>query len=423
VADEHPATMMPKRKQGFTRLGSNTFILLMGNGMGAVLSFVLTILIGRGWGEAGLGYYGTVLAWIYPLSLLVEMGIGTYLTRQIAQQSQHTQAMLRKALHIRFLLGGIIMLLVMLVAFNTDDAIAYGVIISAPLLLINPLYSTFTAVMRGHEKMHPIAIMNVAMLGAQVFLTWFLSVQGYPLAWLLAVNTLTSLGQMLIALLWVRATYATQEHIPSAQMIRYDTMLKESFAFAIASVLAAIQSRGILLILQIHGGNIAVGLYVAAWRWLEAGRLLPMAFFDALYPRLSALVQNPIALRALFSKANQWLVLYALVFAGGMSVSAGMLITVAFGDSFSPAIDLLQILAWGMLPLVMRQVYTLYWYAWGAEKQANIATLLTILVQFSMGWFMIEVWQAQGAVYAFILGEILLAGYLISRRSRVAGVR
>jgi O-antigen/teichoic acid export membrane protein len=93
-------------------------------------------------------------------------------------------------------------------------------------------------------------------------------------------------------------------------------------------------------------------------------------------------------LRALFSKANQWLVLYALVFAGGMSVSAGMLITVAFGDSFSPAIDLLQILAWGMLPLVMRQVYTLYWYAWGAEKQANIATLLTILVQFSMGWFM-----------------------------------
>jgi O-antigen/teichoic acid export membrane protein len=291
VADEHPATMMPKRKQGFTRLGSNTFILLMGNGMGAVLSFVLTILIGRGWGEAGLGYYGTVLAWIYPLSLLVEMGIGTYLTRQIAQQSQHTQAMLRKALHIRFLLGGIIMLLVMLVAFNTDDAIAYGIIISAPLLLINPLYSTFTAVMRGHEKKHPIAIMNVAMLGAQVFLTWFLSVQGYPLAWLLAVNTLTSLGQMLIALLWVRATYATQEHIPSAQMIRYDTMLKESFAFAIASVLAAIQSRGILLILQIHGGNIAVGLYVAAWRWLEAGRLLPMAFFDALYPRLSALVQ------------------------------------------------------------------------------------------------------------------------------------
>lgn len=54
-------------------------VLSSGSIAANVLQFAFAILIARVLGQDGLGTYGTVLAWIFPLSLLVDYGIGTAL--------------------------------------------------------------------------------------------------------------------------------------------------------------------------------------------------------------------------------------------------------------------------------------------------------------------------------------------------------
>src|SRR5438477_12267695 len=87
-------------------LSRNTLILLISNVGSAVLSFVLSVLIGRALGQDGLGVYSTALAWITPLSLVAEFGLGTLMTRDIAQNPASEAAYLRLTTWARLWLGG-----------------------------------------------------------------------------------------------------------------------------------------------------------------------------------------------------------------------------------------------------------------------------------------------------------------------------
>lgn len=90
------------------RLSQNTLILLFGNGGSAVLSFLLSVLIGRVLGTDGLGSYATTLAWVFPLSLMAEFGLGTLITRDVAQVPDMTDAYVRTTITARLLIGSVL---------------------------------------------------------------------------------------------------------------------------------------------------------------------------------------------------------------------------------------------------------------------------------------------------------------------------
>src|SRR5215813_4595942 len=87
------------------RLSRNTFTLLIGNIGGAGLSFLLSVLIGRALGKDGLGIYSVVLAWVFPLNLLVEFGLGTLATRDVSQDASAGGSYLRAMAAARLWLG------------------------------------------------------------------------------------------------------------------------------------------------------------------------------------------------------------------------------------------------------------------------------------------------------------------------------
>ncbi|MBC8172002.1 MAG: oligosaccharide flippase family protein, partial [Anaerolineae bacterium] len=68
-----------------SRLASNTLTLLTGNAGSAMLSLLLSVLIGRALGKDGLGVYAAALAWVYPVALLADAGLSTLITRDLAQ--------------------------------------------------------------------------------------------------------------------------------------------------------------------------------------------------------------------------------------------------------------------------------------------------------------------------------------------------
>ncbi|MFN8447319.1 MAG: hypothetical protein U0521_01640 [Anaerolineae bacterium] len=122
----------------------------MSNVGGAVVLFFLSALIGRTLGTDGLGIYSVAVAWVFPLGLLVEFGLGTLMTRDIAQDFGVAHAYLETVTRSRLLIGGAAMLLLIATAplISSDPLVIAGLIISAPLVIIAPFYSGFTAVFR-----------------------------------------------------------------------------------------------------------------------------------------------------------------------------------------------------------------------------------------------------------------------------------
>lgn len=225
------------------RLRANGLALALSSGGGAVLAFLLSVLLGRSLGTQGLGLYATAMAWIYPLSLLAEAGLGTLLAQRVAQDSAQAQAYLIGSVRLRLMLGGGLALALLIGAplLSDDERLVLGLRLSAPLILIQGLYASFSGVWRGLEVMRPLAWLNLGMLSVQVLLVALALALGGDVLLALALNTLTSAGQLVAAYAIHRRRHGP---ICNAQAIPgMRVLLRQSAPYAVAAVLAALSSR------------------------------------------------------------------------------------------------------------------------------------------------------------------------------------
>lgn len=402
-----------------SRLSRSTLTLLISSGGGALLSFALSALIGRVLGETGLGIYAAALAWVFPLWLLAEFGVETLITRDLAQNPTAAPDYLRAAALIRLTLGGGLALLLLAAAplLSVNELLVRGLQIAAPLIVIGPFVSLFSAVFRARQTLWPVAALNIGMLAVQVPLTALVLLNGGGVLAALAVNTLTSAGQLVVAWAIYRARFFTAA---PGQVARLSLLavLRRAGPFALAGVLAAVQMRLSLITLDALAGSAAAGQYAAASRFVEAGRMLPQALFVALFPALAALSQDQSALKRLFRQVTIGLIAFGGLFGLGALLFGPPLVHLIYGPAFTPAADLLPLLAWTLLPASLKGARTLYWYAQGREAFVNHRTALALLLQIILTVLAVQQAGAVGAALALILSESTALALLYVREGK-----
>ncbi len=387
-------------------LSTNTLTLLVSNGGSVLLSFALSVLIGRVLGQDGLGIYATTLAWVFPLSLLADFGLGTLITRDVAQNPDSAADVLRDTAPTRLLLGGGLTLLLVVAApfLSSDASVIRGIQISAPLVFIAPFFGAYTAVFRAYRVMWPIAWLNVGMLVAQVILTALVFLAGSGVIAALVVNVATSAAQLAAAwALWrwkfsdVGATHASP--------LQMRGLLAKAWPFALAGILAAVQLRVSVILLERLTNAGEVGAYAAASRFVEAGRMIPNAFFGALFPTLVALAASPPEMAKIFARVTVALMVFGITLGLIFALFTPSIIKLTYGDEFAPAIPILQIVMWSLLPSMLRGARTLYWYAREQERFVNIVTAVTLTLQIVLSLWLIPQQGALGVAIVILVVE------------------
>ena len=145
--------------------------------------------------------------------------------------------------------------------------------------------------------------------------------------------------------------------------------------------------------------------------------MLPHAFFDALFPLLAGLATNPARLNQMFRRVIIGLMVFGILFGIGISLVANPLISLSYGERFSPAIAILMVLAWSLLPMLLKGGRTLFWYAKGQEQYVNIVTGIVIVFQIMIAFWLIPAYGVSGAAYTMILAESSAVILLFMRRS------
>jgi O-antigen/teichoic acid export membrane protein len=419
-------------------LRRNTVYLLLSNLGSAALAFLLSVLIGRELGAAGLGIYATVMAWIFPLSLVAEFGLGTLMTRDVAQDPSVSGRYIRLAVNARLWIGGGLTLLMMigapLVSHNPD--VARGLQLSAPLILIFPLFGTYTAILRARQIMWPIPWLNIGMLVIQVLITAIILQLGGQVLSTFVINTLTSFGQLL-ALWWIWQRWfdptAAAWFSRMGRLLQSDhefriwwrairgwwiqewiifkssaiPLLRLAWPFALAGLLAAVQVRIGIVLLERLAAPEEAGAYAAASRFSEAARVIPNALFGAVFPMLATVAQERHQLQRLFSRLFVGLTGYALLIGLIFQFGASLILQWTYGAAFEGSAVLLQLIMWILLPGLLRNGATLYWYAVGRERFINTITVLMLGIQMVISFTIIPTTGAIGAVIALAIVEVL----------------
>jgi O-antigen/teichoic acid export membrane protein len=230
----------------------------------------------------------------------------------------------------------------------------------------------------------------------------------------LVINTITSAGQLMACWAWYRRRYYVRADGAGVSLW---LLLRQSWNFGLAALFAAVQMRMSAVLLESLRGVSEAGLYAGANRFVEAARLLPNAYFGALFPRLGVLAEDPSAMRQSFRAALLVMLGYGVASAIALGILATPLLVWVYGGAFAPAAMGLIILGVAFIFSLLRGTLTLYRYAQRREAFVNRVNLVVIMVQFALSGVLIPRMGAEGAAWA-MLGAEAVAFVALSLLSR-----
>ncbi|MCB9437765.1 MAG: oligosaccharide flippase family protein [Anaerolineales bacterium] len=389
-------------------MSRNTLILLFNNIIATVLAFVLIIILSRNFGKAGLGQYTAIMAWLMLLTIITDSGVSTLITREVAQHPRLSSVYLRQAWRRRLFFLIILVPSVWLVApiLSNEPIVVAGLRVGILFVFFEANFITYTAIFRAWERMEPILILNTGYFIIQlIFMLLMIKYGGSIVHWILLMALADAIELVGAWRIWHYLEYKHGESID----IHVPVDLNKASPFLAAGLLAVLQIRIIIYLLDRFVSIDDLGLYALANRFIEATRLVPNALLGALFPRLAALVNQPAAFKRVLYLAYLAVTVYALIVVALSIVGGNWALETAFGAEFGEAAPILALLALGLVPSLLRALFTLRMYAYQQEAIVNWFLLGAIVAQFVVGWILIPAYGLIGAAWTMIVAETLLA--------------
>lgn len=369
----------------------NSTWLFLGRFFTQLLTFITSLLVAQKLGEISLGSYSTLTAWVYIGNVFTTFGLDTVLMRRIAQQPPLPKELINTAVGGQWLLA-LLFLTVLGFLFPTrPEFLLYGTALFP--LALTTLATTF---LRGREQM---GVYSLLLLGSAI---WQAGVSGVAGSLPQLLSGLW-LGHWLTAGVGVYLLWGEGAAVwPSWSLGR--ELLRQGWWLMWLMVVSVTMQRLTLLYLSSYISEAEAGQFAAAFKLVEAGKLLPYAYYGALFPRLA---RSPTPF-----PYPKWLLLYCFTIIIGGELSAEWLVPLLFGPAFAPAASLLRLAVWHLLPFTLSLHSSFWLVASGRERQTAWVTTAGLFIAFVLHAFFIGLAHTAGAAGAFVAAEVCLAGLL-----------
>lgn len=394
------------------RLAHSSFVLVLARLIGAVLTFGISVIVGRGLGETGFGQWTLSMAWASTLSMLSDFSLNTLLTREAAKTRGQANALLLGSLlgKLPFLLviGGFVTLTAPWLGESVEVARALRVVIF--LAGASLAYGSFTALFRAFDWMTPVLWLDTGGLLAQLGGTVWLVRAGAGSFELVVLVVAVQAAQLVFAFViwWIGVRPRGGPLAASRGLVKQ--MLIQSVPFALGGAIGVVLIRSNTLLLGYLRDEAEVGLFGAAWRFSESAKLIPSGMFAAAFPAFSASAANAAreSDEPLFPLFTRVLFVLSVLAAIGLALFARPILALTYGPNFLPAAPALVWLALGLVPSLMISGFELYLYATGDERYVVRLDALSALVQVIASVPLIITFGAMGAAIGMLLGKLVI---------------
>ena len=371
----------------------------------ATIPYLARVLGAAGWGRVAFaqsfGFY---------LALIGEYGFGYSATRAIAQAREDPEKLSEvvagvqgaKALLalVSLAVAGVTHLWVPI--FREHPALLWSAMFWALAFGFNMMWF-----FQGFERMHYVAILDV---GAKILATIgvFLLVRKPDDAW--RVLVVQGVGLFCSFVIGLTLTYRMVAfRLPSVNSVR--TAMRMGWSMFLFRNSVSLYTTGNAFILGLFVSPQIVGYYAGAEKVSKAfvGLLNPIT--QTLYPRLSHLAHQARERAATLAKIGFWImggggvVLGILIF-----VSAPLLLRVALGSGFGPAVPVLRVLAL-LAPLIsLNNVFGIQWMLpLGKDGAFNRIILTAGLINIVLASLLAPAFGATGMGWSVVSAEFFVA--------------
>lgn len=408
------------------RVAKNTGVQMILSLLNRGIDFAFAMLRLRILAPVGEGSYAFVIAVYGFFEVVVRFGLGTLLTRDVAQNKEDAGRYLANVLSLRVMLWLLSLPVLLLVAGiyaasgNLSMQEAQALAIFALALLFASVADSFSSVFMAYEKMEYPAGIATAIATAKVALGALVLLPPFSLGFvgLAGVSLLMNIVQSLW--LWVVLRRQIPFHLGRLDWVLQKAMLVASYPLMLNHLLASIFWRIDLWLLKPLAGTASVGIYSAGVKYLDGFNVIPSYFTLAIFPLMSRYAKDSHeSLVRAYQLAIRLLVLVALPIAILATTLATPLIRILGGAAFLPdSAVALTLLIWSIPIGFVNSVTQYVLIAVGQQRFLTRAFLIGVAFNVTANLILIPRYGFAGAAVATILSEwsLLFPFYYAVRR-------
>lgn len=327
------------------RLAANTLVLAVGSFLGSVIAFFTFVAVTRSLGPEIYGHITAATVYLFIPTVIAEAGLSAVILREISGHPERTEHAMRASLPLRFAVAFVFVggatVLGLLLPFEYDTKVA--ILISSAGFFLTLLSVSILPVLQATLRMHWAVAGN--LLGRLVTLGITLAVLEAGMG-LKAVVAAQAIGIGVTFLFQLAVVARVVSLRPLVDVPYWRELVAASLVLGLAIAFGQVYFRVDTLLLALLTDATEVGLYGAAYKFLELSEFVVSAFALSLLPPLARFVAvGDQRARGLVQKAFDLLMAGAGALAVLLFVFAEDIVVVSAGPKFRDGAVALQILA------------------------------------------------------------------------------
>lgn len=390
--------------QVFLRTGKNAGMLLAGTMTRMVASFVFVIYCADQLGVEGFGQYSIAIHYFELFLSLTATAVGILLTRDLARWPRHSNQLITSAVMLAMLMcvAAIGLMNSVGIAIDYSSETCQALSIASLALIPASVCTVFEAVFVARERAEfltvGVAVESLLKIGLSIA---FLAA-GYgiiALMWVVLGVRLALMLAYLIGLARIGSLRWNYHHRRSLRFVHCWRM------FAAENWMASIYTNLDVIVLSWISGEVAVGIYSAAWKIVRLGSVIAKAYTTAVFPVMARLhSESKEAFKRLFRHTIRVMCTIALPAIVVVSIVPGRIIGLLFSDEYAPASVVLQALIWILLIEFLNPFLSHVLFAQGRQHKSMQVAAISLLVNSIATYVLVLRFGAVGAAIGTVLG-------------------
>ena len=386
-AGEPPAGARPEPAQfersGLSvRLAANSLVQIVGTVLASAIGFVTFIVTARYLGPSIYGDLTAANAFLYVPTVLAEVGLSMIVVREISADEDSTEDIVGGSLPLRALIavGTVTVSLLIAVALPFNHRTELAILVGWPGAFFTVMTYAVQPVLQARLKMHWAVIATIVGRLATLGLT-VVAVIG-DLSYLAMMGaTVIGLGLTLVlSVVFVRRLMRIRLRVDTALWRR---LIGPALYLALALGTASITARIDTVLISLLKPSRDVGLYGAAYKFVDVSTMIASAIGISLFPVFSRFfVTDARRARGLLQKSLDVVAALSpplIVLIIGL---APQIIRYSAGHEFAEAVPVLQLLALSLVFVFLRAPLSRFQIAAGAYRP--LAWMMLAMLAFNV---------------------------------------
>ena len=367
------------------KIAANTLAQIIGKGITAGVTFLVTIFVARQFGAEGYGEFAKIMSYVAFFYLITDFGFNAIVIKQITDKEGETERFFRNLLGMR--LGGSLILVFVALALLSflpyspslnqgfSPLSKLGIVIATFTILTQALFLTANVLFQKNLR-YDLSVLasSAGSISTLFFVFAFTSLR----ASLLLVIVSYAVGGVLMAgLALIFARRFLPQTGPLFDFSLWRKLFWQTLPLGATLVFNLIYFRIDIMILALLRANFEVGVYGLAYKFFEFPVTFVTFFMNSIYPvMLFRAKENNERLKSLIKKLVIFLVPLSLLLTLALILFAPYLTLIK--PDFAPSVLALRILSFSLPLFFLSALFMWVLITLGKQK------LLAIFYGFSM---------------------------------------